>query len=492
MITWDAAGSVAATVVRRHARLGGLVVAALAVGLAVAAPAEPGRAASLDEALVQTYNHNPTLRAARARLRGVNERVPQERANWRPDVSVSGSAGRQRLREEQPGFGGGTTTTTDYTNPITAQARIRQPLYRGGRTIAGVDRAENEVRAQRAELTNTQQEVLLRAIEAYLNVWRDRRILGLARDNVETLAEQLEATRARLDQGIVTRTDLAQARSRLSQARARRETAQGELTASEAAYREVIGSPPGDISYPGVPDALPASEAAAVERATRDNPRVVAAEFRRAAADRRVRQTEGELLPTAFLEGSLSHQENQSGPDREVQRAQITLNLQIPLYQSGAVTSRVREAKQQASERRIQIAEARKRARQQAASAWARLQAARAERREIEQQVEAAEDALTGVQEELRVGARSVLDVLDAEQELFNARVEQVRARRDLAVAAYRVYSATGQLTARGLGLPTPYYDPQKAYDEVSETWWQLSAPESEPQSDSGIAPTAD
>jgi TolC family type I secretion outer membrane protein len=490
VIDWDATSGVAKTASRQRTRLGTLIVAILVGGLTLTAAPENGRAESLEEALVQTYSENPTIRAARARLRGVNERVPQERANWRPDVTVSGSAGRQRLREEQPGFGGGTTTTTDYTNPITAQARIRQPLFRGGRTIAGVDRAENEVRAQRAELTNTQQEVLLRAIEAYLNVWRDRRILQLARDNVETLAEQLEATQARLDQGIVTRTDLAQARSRLSQARARRETAQGELTASEAAYREVIGGPPGEVSYPGVPETLPASEAAAVEQAVRDNPRVVAAEFRRAAADNRVRQTEGELLPTAFLEGSLSHQENQSGPDREVQRAQITLNLQIPLYQSGEVTSRVREAKQQASERRIQIAEARKRARQQAASAWARLQAARAERREIEQQVDAAGDALTGVQEELRVGARSVLDVLDAEQELFNARVQRVRARRDLAVAAYRVYSATGQLTARGLKLPTSYYNPKAAYDEVSDVWWQLSAPEAEPRSEGGAGST--
>lgn len=463
---------------RARSSVGSAIV--LAAALAAGAPALKADAADLEEVLVQTYETNPTLRAARARLRGVNERVPQELSNWRPEVSVSGSAGRQRLREEQPGFGGGTTATTDYTNPITAQARVRQPLYRGGRTVAGVDRAENEVRAQRADLTSTQQEVLLRAIEAYLNVWRDRRIVELARGNVRTLEEQLEATQARLDRGIVTRTDLAQARSRLSQARARLESAQGERTASEAVYREVIGSPPGDVAYPGVPANLAESREAAVERAVAENPQVVAAEYRRAAADKRVRQTEGELLPTLFLEGSLSHQEAQAGPDRQIDRAQVTLNLQVPLYQSGQVTSRVREAKQQASERRIQIAEARKRARQQATTAWARLQAARAERGEIEQQVQAAEEALTGVQEELRVGARSVLDVLDAEQELFNARVQRTRAKRDLAVAAYRVYSATGQLTARGLGLPTDYYNPQAAYEEVRDTWWRLSAPEAE------------
>ena len=456
-------------------------VALLAFGVTVSAPFGASQAEPLDQALVWTYETNPTFRAARARLRGVNERVPQEKSNWRPEVSVNASAGRQRLEETQPGaFGGGTTTTTEYTNPVTAQAQIRQPLYRGGRTVAGVERAENEVKAQRAELDNTQQEVLLRAVEAYLNVWRDRRVVELSQDNVETLQQQLDATQARLDRGIVTQTDLSQARSRLSRARARLETARGDLTSSEAVYQEVVGTAPGEVRYPGVPEGLPASRDAVVTRAAENNPQVLAAKARETAAQKRVRQTEGELLPSLFLEGSVSYRDGSAGRDRETRRALATLNLQIPLYQAGQVTSRVREAKQQASERRVQIAEARKRAEQQAKSAWARLQADRAELREVEAQVEAAQAALIGVEQELQVGARTVLDVLDAEQELFNAEVQRVRARRDLAVAAYRVYSATGQLTARGLKLETDYYDVEKAYEDVRDTWWSLSAPEAD------------
>ena len=469
----------------RTRQRGGLALnwfALLAFGVTVSAPFGASQAEALDRALVQTYQTNPTLRAARARLRGVNERVPQELSNWRPQVSVNASAGRQRLKETQPGspFTGGTTTTTEDTNPLTAQVQIRQPLYRGGQTVAGVDRAENEVKAQRAELDRTQQEVLLRAIEAYMNVWRDRRIVVLSRDNVETLREQLDATQARLDRGIVTQTDLSQARSRLSQAQARLETARGELTASESVYQEIVGSPPGGISYPGVPADLPASREAAVSRAVENNPQVVSATFREAAAEKRVRQIEGELLPSLFLEGSASYREGSAGPERETERAQITLNLQIPLYQGGQVTSRVREAKQQASERQAQIAEARKRAKQQAESAWARLTAARAELREVEEQVEAAQAALTGVEQELQVGARTVLDVLDAEQELFNAEIQRVRARRNVVVAAYRVYSATGELTTRGLQLDTRYYNPKSAYEDVRNEWWSLSAPEAD------------
>jgi len=455
------------------------VVAVAAFGIVVSMPTGTLRAESLDQALVWTYETNPTLKSARARLRGTNERVPQESSNWRPQVSVNASAGRQRLEETQP-LGGGTTTTTEYTNPLTAELRLRQPLYRGGQTVAGVERAENEVKAQRGELENTQQQVLQRAIEAYMNVWRDRRTVELSKDNVETLRQQLEATQARLEQGIATQTDLAQARSRLSQAQARLERSRGDVTSSEAVYQEVVGTAPGEVSYPGVPDDLPGSREAAIARAVDDNPRVVTAQFQQAAAEKRVRQTAGELLPNVFLEGSLSYQEGRADAERKVERAQVTLNLQVPLYQGGQVTSRVREAKQQASERRIQILEARKRAEQQAKSAWADLQAARAELREIEQQVQTAQAALTGVEQELQVGARTVLDVLDAEQELFNAEVQRVRARRDLVVAAYRVYSAIGQLTARGLQLETEYYNPADAYEEVRGEWWSLSAPEAE------------
>ena len=239
-----------------------------------------------------------------------------------------------------------------------------------------------------------------------------------------------------------------------------------------------MGAVPEEVSYPGVPGNLPSSREAVVAEASERNPRVRAAKAQQAAAEKRVRQAEGELLPTLFLEGRVSYRDGRDGLDRETQRAQATLNLQIPLYQAGQVTSRVREAKQQASQRRIQIAEARKRAQQEAQSAWARLQAARAERREIEEQVQAARAALAGVEQELQVGSRTVLDVLDAEQELFNAEVDRVRARRDLIVAAYRVYSATGQLTARGLQLEVDYYDVEKAYEDVRDTWWRLSAPE--------------
>lgn len=452
-------------------------LAVLVLGAASLA-ATSARAESLAEALVSVYESNPTVQAARARLRGTNEQVPQALSNWRPDVRVSGSAGVQRLREEQPSFGGGVSTTTEDTTPLTASVRLSQSIYRGGQNFALLGRAKNLVLAQRAELQNTTQETFLEGIQAYLDVWRDREIVRLSRNNVEDLEQRLEATQARLDRGIATQTDLQQARSRLSQARARLETSRGQLTESRARYQEVVGHVPQDLSFPGPPEKLPSSEQAAVNQALESNPRVRAAEFNVRAADRRVRQAEGALLPSLSLQAAYSHQQERAGEDRQVDRAEVTLNLEIPLYQAGQATSEVRQAKQRASERRSERAQAQKAARQSAISAWGQLEAARAERAEIETQVEAAQAALAGVEEELRVGARTVLDLLDAEQELFVARVERVRARRDLVLAGYQVLAATGQLTAQALDLPTDYYDPRDAYNAVSDTWWRLDAPE--------------
>ncbi len=433
------------------------------------------RAESLVEALALTYENNPTLRAARARLRATNEQVPQEAGNWRPQVTVSGSIGKQKIQDEDRGFSLNETTT-----PGSAQLQVRQPIYRGGQTIAGVERATNQVLSERERLANTEQDVLQRAVEAYLNVWRDEEILRLSEENVKNLEEQLRGARARFERGVVTRTDVAQARSRLARARARRENAQGQLTASIAAYEEVVGQPPGELSFPGQAAELPASRKATIGRAVEDNPEVRGALFAGKAAERQVRQVVGQLLPTLTVDGTLSHREETSSQTETTDRAQVTLQLQVPLYQQGIVTSRVREAKQTASQRRIEISEAKRRVRQEALSAWAQLESARTSIEQVRQEVEAARVALTGMEEEHRVGSRTVIDVLDAEQDLFNAQISLVRARRDLAVAGYGVLSAVGRLTARDLGLDVQYYDPVSDFEAVRGLWWSVEAPGAE------------
>ena len=424
---------------------------------------------SLEEALAQAYDSNPTLRAARAELRAVNEQVPQALANWRPRVEALGSIGRSRTDTEEP------FNDTTIATPREARLSITQPLYRGGRTVAATQRAENQVLAQRATLQSVEQAVLLDGAVSYFDVWRDQSVLELNINNEQVLRRQLEATQDRFDVGEVTRTDVAQSESRLAVASANRIAAEGDLAASRAVFQRVIGTVPGQLTGPDPVAGLPASRLEAVDDALRQDPRVISAILTERAAERNVREVLGELLPEVNLRGNLSHRHSSS--TSEAQDASIVAELRIPIYQQGQVSSRVRAAKQQANQRRIQIEEARRQTKEDTIEAWEDLETARAQIESFEAGVRANEIALEGVRQENEVGARTILDILDAEQELLDSQVNLVRAQRDELVAGYALLSALGRLTAEELQLSVDPYDPEGAYKAVRDTWFRLHAP---------------
>ncbi|WP_282608408.1 TolC family outer membrane protein [Pelagibius sp. Alg239-R121] len=432
-------------------------------------------AQTLPEALSQAYDSNPTLRAARAELRSVNENVPQELSNWRPNVTAGSSLGKRRSEVDSDG-----TDSEDSLTPFTANIDVTQPLYRGGRTIAGTERAENEVKAQRESLRSTEQSVLLSAATSYTDVWRDQAVLQLNISNEGVLAQQLEATEDRFEVGEVTRTDVAQAETRHATAVSDRIAAEGNLTSSRAVYQEVIGSFPGTLPAPPVPGDLPTAQDEIVAQATKNNPDVTSAVYTELAAQKNVRQVTGELYPEVSLVGSLSHQDEVSSSDTETDSASLIAQVSIPIYQQGSVSSRVRAAKQISSQRRVQIEEQRRRAEQVAVSAWEALMTAQAQIRSFESAVASAEIALEGVRQENEVGARTILDILDAEQELLNSQVSLVGAQRDEVVAGYQVLSAIGRLNAGFIGLPVEVYDVEADYRSVRDKWFGLSAPGTE------------
>lgn len=428
----------------------------------------PAVAQTLPEALAATIQNNPTLRAAQARLRAVNEGVPQALSNWRPTVTASGSAGKARIDSH---------TDDEGTTPRSATLEVSQPLYRGGRTLADTERAENEVIAERYRLTGVEQDVLLRASTAYTDVWRDQSVLRLNISNEEVLRRQLEAAQDRFEVGEITRTDVAQSESRLAGATAARIAAEGVLNASRAVFREVTGLEPGALGPPTRLYSLPVGLNDVVTIATDANPDVQAASYSERAAQNQVRLVEGELLPSVAVVGSASHREETTSRESHSEGLQVLAEVTVPLYQRGAVSSRVRQAKQTANQRRIEVEETRRRIEQEATSAWEALLTARAAISSFEAQVRAAEIALEGVRQENAVGARTILDILDAEQELLDAQVNLVGARHDEIVAGYQVVSAIGRLTASDLDLAVPHYDPEADYKEVRDSWFGLDAP---------------
>ena len=447
------------------------VLAWLGLAGALLAP-DTGRAQSLEEALATAYSTNPTLLSARAQLKAVNEGVPQELSNWRPRVTVNASAGKKRIEPDGPGSAGNENLT-----PLSAGVNVTQPLYRGGRTVAGTRRAEADVLAERENLKSSEQDVLLDAATSYMDVWRNQSVLELNINNESVLAQQLEASRDRFQVGEITRTDVAQSESRLARATAERISAEGDLATSRAAFQEVIGIFPGVLEAPAPLEILPQTQEDIVTAAAAGEPGLLSAKFAEESARHQVRATIGELLPEASLVGEISYTEEDAAEDSTFETYQIGAQITIPLYQQGLVSSQVREDKQVASQRRGQIDEARRAAEQNAISTWEDLQTARAQIVSFQAEVESTSIALEGVRQENAVGARTILDILDAEQEFLDAQVSLVRARRDELVAGYGVLSAIGRLTAAELGLPVEIYDPVRDYEAVRNKWFGLSGP---------------
>lgn len=432
-------------------------------------------AETLTEALSKAYSTNPQLLSERAGQRSTDEEVPQALSNWRPTVTVTGEASKLRTDSN---------TSTTERDPRSLELAISQPLFRGGRTLAETRRAESNVNAGRAQLTSTEQSVLLSAVRVYMNVVRDLAVLDLNRNNEQRLQRQLQAARDRFRVGEITRTDVAQAEARFSRATADRIQAEGAVVSARAAYRSVIGDLPGTLVKPQPQlDLLPANEDEAHRQAEERNPDVERARFRAEAAKHNIDLVRGELLPSLSLKGSVSTEEDTTARGSERDVGEVLATLTVPLYEAGDVYSRLRAAKETMAQRQEDLDDARRTARQTSATAWNSLQTTRAAVRSFEAEVRASEIALEGVQREALVGSRTVLDVLDAEQELLDAKVNLVRSERDELVARFELLAAIGSLTAQDLRLPVTLYDAGKNYRDVRGKWFGSDKPEPRPLS---------
>ena len=424
-------------------------------------------AQTIEDTLTIAYRNNPTFLSQRAKLRAIDEGVPQALSDWRPSVEITGSAGLEGITNTTK------TNRGQHREPRSLGMTLTQSLYRGGRTLAATREAENTVHAERARLSETEQDVLLDAATAFMDVFRDEAVLKLNINNEQVLKRQFEATRDRFEVGEITRTDVHQAEARLAGAAADRIESEGNLEASRATYQNIVGmSAPRGLKAPARAYALPDDKATANMTAAVDNPVVVSAEFDRKALEDKVDEVRGELLPTLSVSTGVTRAFESSSQTGRLDTAKLTLNLTVPLYQQGEVFSRLREAKQDVAEQVQIVDKARRDATEEATRAWESLVTARARVKSFKAQIRANVVALEGVEREAQVGSRTVLDVLDAEQELLDSRVAHVRAQRDELVAVFELKEGMGQLTAREMRLPVEYYDPTGHYRGVRNKWF--------------------
>jgi outer membrane protein len=461
--------------------------AGLTVGVALAALSagvSPAFADTLEAALVQTYVNNPTLNAQRALVRATDENVPQALAGYRPRVSITATGGEvsssttsKSTATDPPTY----STLSGYNSPVSVGATISQTLFNGFQTGNRTRQAEAQVLAARESLRSTEQSVLLSAATAYMNLLRDTAILDLQRRNVEVLQEQLRQTRDRFNVGEVTRTDVAQSESRLASGRSSVLTAESNYKTSVAVYRQVIGVEPGKLTPASPVDRFsPSNLATSISTGGAIHPSITAAQFNIDVALQAVKVAEGALYPTVSVQGNFTknYLSSNSLTTMEAYNASVLGTLSVPIYQGGSEYSLIRQTKETLGQRRIEMDTAREQVRQSVVQSWGQLDAAKANIDATQAQVNAAEIALNGVREEARVGQRTTLDVLNAQQELVNSRVALVTAQRDRVVASYTLLSAVGRLSAQVLGLRAPVYNPKVHYEQVRDSWAGVRTPD--------------
>jgi outer membrane protein len=435
------------------------------VALAAFVLSAPVQSETLPEALALAYANNAELNSARAGTRAVDERVPQALSGYRPRIDAFATTG---LRHTNPG----SNTTRQAGIGVT----LSQPIFRGFRTENGVKAAESAVLASRERLRAVEQNVLYDAVIGYTDVVQARAILDLRRSNVRFLSEQARAAGDRLQVGEGTRTDVSQAEAALAAATAAVSLAQANLASAEAFYERVTGRRPGALAAPRSADKLlPASLDAAIGASRREHPAILSAIHNSDVASFNVSVIEGELLPSVSVEATV-RQDWENGSSGSA--ASVIGRVAIPIYEGGQTYSRVRQAKEELGQARIDVDVARDQVQASLVAAWSGLQAARAQTVAVRAEINALELALEGIVEEQSVGQRTTLDVLDAQSNVINARITQVQAERDVVVASYAILSATGQLSRERLGLGVAAYEPKHHYEQVRDKWIGLRTPD--------------
>lgn len=423
--------------------------------------------ADFTESLVSAYRNNPGLMAERARVREMDENYVQAQAAGRFTVDIDGSVAIKRTGQ-QVAFLGSPVSSSSTDTPYAAQLSIIQPLYQGGRISGLKSQAKAGILAARQQLRDAEQNLLLNAATAYLDVLRDEETAGIRRNNVMVLGRQRTAAQDRFDVGAGTRTDIAQADSRLASAEIGLATADAQLAVSRAAYERYIGHIPQALHTP--PDfVLPATLNNAKARGRVNNPQLVAARYNENAADAAIGIAKANGKPVFSLNGVLSGARETSINISRSEEASLTAQIRIPLYQGGNNRSRVRAAQQARIRSKFETREAELMVDQAIANIWAQYDAAKRVLASSQAQVSAAEVALTGVELEQRVGTRSTLDVLDAEQEFLDAKLAVVRAERDVRYASYQLLVAMGGFDAWSLQLPVDLYNPETNFRDVTK-----------------------
>ncbi len=433
-----------------------------AISTALAVQFTSAQSETLRDALVGAYTHSGLLEQNRALLRAADEDVAVAVSALRPVVNWSASIAGDYANSAQ------TLRNSSSDIDVALNLRATLLLWDGGRSGLGIDAAKETVLATRQQLLSIEQQVFIAAVQAYFNVRREMENVALRRSNLRLITQELRAAEDRREVGEVTRTDVAQAQARLAEAKSGLADAQGALVQAQEAYANVVGHRPGALAAPrGLPRIEP-SVVKAKDRAVRNHPDLKQVQHQVAAAELVIQRAERAFAPQVQLEGTLSKQDGIGNPTN-TDFAELKLEMSGPIYRGGALPSATRSAIAQRDALRGNLHRVRHLIRQNVGNAYAQLQVAQAQLRATQERIRAARVAFEGVREEATLGARTTLDVLNAEQALLEARASRITAEAQSYIAAYTVLQAMGNLTATDLRLNVQQYDPEAYYDLVKD-----------------------
>jgi outer membrane protein len=441
----------------------------LSATLVVALMTGTASADTLRDALVSSYQTNPTLTAQRQALEVTDSTVAIAKAAGRPQVSATVGLNRT-ITQSGLLINGGKGPT------VSAGVDVSYPLYQGGAVKNSVRAAETRVLAGRATLQAVEGDVFTQAVTVYMDVIRDRSIVELNQNNVRVLETNLQATQDRFQIGDLTRTDVAQSEARLQLGRSQLATSQGQLTASEATYRQIIGHAPGVLAPPPPLPPLPTTADEAVRIALANNPDLVSVCRQAMASGYDVNVARAGRLPTLSVVGSETYVNNIGNNNgafgNHGNATTVGLSARVPIFQGGLPAARIRQAQAQQGQVLEQVVGTERAVVQAARAAFAAYDAAQRAIQAETVAVQANELALEGNRAEQTVGTRTIIEVLNAEQELLNSQVALVSAKRDAYVAGFQLLNAMGQAQAQDLGLDGgPLYDPLGNYRHVANNW---------------------
>ena len=454
---------------------------------AVAMIAAPALADDLRDALAMAYNTNPTLQSARAQQRAVDEGVPIARSAGLP--SLSGTASYTEFVKR---------SANSFTAPeraVSAQGNLSVPIYSGGAVKNSIRAAKVRVEAGQADLRGTESGVFAQVVAAYMDVIQNQAIVGLSRNNVQVLTVNTTATRDRFEIGDLTRTDVAQSQARQALARGNLRSSEANLTSARERYIQLVGKAPVDLQPPPPLPGIPASPEEAVQIALDNNPDLIAARERSRAAGYDTDVAGAGRLPkvsiftgadyTDYL-GTLGGGSVPTGTFTQRQTtAQAGVRATIPIFQGGLPAAQQRQAQAREGATMEQEIGAEREVIATVRSAFSSWRAANEIIMMNQTAVDAARLSLEGVRAENTVGNRTILDILNAEQELLNSQVQLVTARRNAYVAGFNLLAAMGKAEAQDLGLDGgPLYDPEVNYERVRGKFFDWDRdPDPKPQS---------